>query len=53
MRIASEDLTVDQAVAVCRWYARQHPATLELYDFGGTNTDRTPTTPSTCPTPDA
>ena len=42
MRIASEDLTVDQAVAVCRWYARQHPATLELYDFGGTNTDPHP-----------
>ena len=39
MRIASKEINLEQAVAVCRWYAMQYRATLKLYDFGGRNAD--------------
>ncbi len=37
--IAGEQWSVEQAVAVCRWYGREHRETLRYYDFGGVDAD--------------
>lgn len=40
--IASDELSIDQAFAICRWYAGAVPDTLTYYDFAGTDTDPHP-----------
>lgn len=42
LNIADEEWSVDQAAAVCRWYAEAVPDTLTYYDFGGSDADPHP-----------